>query len=98
MTTLIGSTTLADNTATFTVSKGNTRTIVAFGLTGTEEIGFEIAYATDSYTDVMDPETGSQYCLSATNNVVPVSTPGDYRLDKPPTNGAVLVKMWSQCE
>ena len=91
-TTLFPATTVAGTSDEFFVNEyTGPITLIAHGLTGTEEIEVQIRYSDDAYTDVYDYATEEQITLKATRNVIPISIPGYYQLVKPTTSAEVTV-------
>lgn len=96
MKTIINAGTDAETSGSFDVKYSNARiacTLVAAGLTGSEEIGIEIECLPGQYTAAYDRAEEIQYALKATGNALVIDAPGRYRLVKPVTVGAVSVGM-----
>ncbi len=69
-------------------------TFIANGLSGGEEITFQIQISDDTYIDMYID--GLQAKLTSTNNVLTVIGPGEYKISKPVTTGNVGVHMASE--
>lgn len=96
MKTIISAKTAAETSDSFDIGYSAARvacTLVAAGLSGSEEIGIEIESVPGSYTAVYDRNTEEAYVLKATGNVSVISAPGRYRIVKPATAGSVSVGM-----
>lgn len=91
--TLIAPTTLAGQTAGFTVTEDNPYTLViyaALGLAANEYVDLQVTH--DNGTTWQDVyQSGSQLRLLSTNNIMTIVSPGMYRADKEVTTNATGV-------
>ena len=83
---------IAAENAYFEVRNRNSKTLVANGLSGSEEIEIQGEYADGQFCDIYASD-GSQFVMSATKNIFVVSAPGRYKVAKPITSAAVTVGM-----